>query len=852
MRQYLLLFCGITGFFLNGWVYSSAQTHLSGKVVRGEDNTPLEGVQVFIRGLEVDTAVSTDSAGYYQITFEGIADSVSFVLIGYQVYSTAIDTAAYQTIDAVLFLQSNALEEVVVSSKRKRYKNKDNPAVALIQQVIQHKDQNKPEAYNWLQYQQYEKLQIGTNHTPKYLPRLPIIRKYRFIFENIDTTAVPGEAISPIYLEENFSNIYYQKLPEKKKTYRTASKKVTFDHRYVDDEAFKVYLRYLYQDVDIYKDNIYLMTNNFLSPIADVAPIFYKYFIIDTILWNNTPLIQLDFVPRNNKDFLFKGSLWITLDGNFGVQKANLIVGEEVNLNWVRHMGVQLEFEQQANRRFLLSKNAMQAFFGIRNDKHGMYASRTLVHRDFTVNVPFPDSLMDGAADEINRIDSTLAADNDFWVNNRPEPLTTTEAATYYNMDSLVNMKSFRNLMEVGRTIFSGYKNIGGVDLGSIYSLYSFNDLEGSRLRIGARTTDAFSKSFYSDGYLAYGTADRRWKYLIRGAYIFNHSGMYSFPIHYLRIGYQHDAMIPGQEFQYASNDNFILSFQRGNTNSFVYFNNFKVDYVLEFANVMKVVAQFSHQKLTAAGSLNYVRHNNGYPDTVRNITISDIGLEWNWKPFQKFVQRQTYRTSIPNKYPTIIINLNLGVKGLWNSEYNYQTLRINFEKRWYLSQLGYAFVWLNGGYVFGQLPYPLLSVPHVNQTYIYQLSAFNLMNSMEFVSDHYAVFNIDYHMMGFLFNKIPLVKKLNLRETLNFKMIAGGLRDENNPALHPELFAFPKDEQGNSITHTLNPGPYIELSAGIENLFNVLRVDVIRRFSYLNHPQVTKWGIRAMFTFDF
>jgi len=390
------------------------------------------------------------------------------------------------------------------------------------------------------------------------------------------------------------------------------------------------------------------------------------------------------------------------------------------------------------------------------------------------------------------------------------------------------------------------------MELGSIYSVYSFNDLEGNRLRIGGRTTDGLSKSFYSDAYLAYGTKDKQWKYLLRGAYIFNHTGMYSFPIHYLRVGYQHDVMIPGQGFQYASSDNFILSFQRGNTNSFVYFNTLKVDYVLEFANIMKVVGQFSHQELTAAGALSYVRYADTHPDTVSNIAVSDIGLEWNWKPFQKFVQHSTYRSPVPSKYPTIIINLNLGIKGLWNNEYNYQTLRLNVEKRIYLSQLGYAFLWLNGGYTFGQLPYPLLSVPHVNQTYIYQISAFNLMNSMEFVSDHYAVINIDYHMKGFLFNKIPLVKKLNLRETANFKMIVGGLRDENNPALHPELFAFPKDEQGNTITHTLNPGPYMELSAGVENIFNLLRIDVIRRFSYLNHPSVTKWGVRAMFAFDF
>ncbi len=851
MHHYLRLFFWAAGLLSAGWLPAAAQIRVSGLIL-DENGSPVSGANVFVKGPDVDTGVQTDSAGNYTITFSGKADSIFFVMIGYQLNSASIDTNAVQIINAVMHTQTNSLDEVVISSKRKRYRNKDNPAVELIRQVIRHKDQNKPEHYDRLQYQQYEKLQIGTSNTPKYLPRLPIIRKYRFIFENIDSLSVPGKAISPLYLEENFSDVYYRKNPEKKKSYRTAGKKVTFDSRIVDDEAFKVFLRHLYQDVDIYENNISLITNTFLSPIADGAPIFYKYFISDTLLWNNTPLIQLDFIPRNKKDFLFNGTLWITLDGNFAVQHADLNVSNDVNLNWVSDLGVQLEFEQGADRRFQLSKNVTGAYFSILNGKRGIYASRTLVNHDFKVNPVIPDSIMDGAADEITRIDSAATSDKDFWIKNRPVPLTKTEAATYYNMDSLIHMKSFRTLMSIGHTVFSGYKNFEQVELGSIYSLYSFNDLEGSRLRTGARTTDAFSKSFYSDGYLAYGIKDGQWKYLIRGAYIFNHTGMYSFPIHYLRIGYQHDVMIPGQEFQYASNDNFLLSFKRGNSNSFVYFNSFKADYVLEFANIMKIAGQFSHQELTAAGALNYVRHADSNPDTARHITISDIGLEWGWKPFQKFVQRRTYRTAMPNKYPNIIVNFNFGIKGLWGSDYSYQSLKLHLEKRSYLSQLGYADISMNGGYVFGQLPYPLLSVPHANQTYIYQLDAFNLMNSMEFVSDHYAVVNIDYHMMGFLFNKIPLIKKLNLRETANFKMIYGGLRSENDPALHPELFAFPKNEHGNPITYILNQGPYIEVSAGIENLFNLLRVDVIRRFSYLDHPNVTPWGVRAMITFDF
>jgi hypothetical protein len=43
-----------------------------------------------------------------------------------------------------------------------------------------------------------------------------------------------------------------------------------------------------------------------------------------------------------------------------------------------------------------------------------------------------------------------------------------------------------------------------------------------------------------------------------------------------------------------------------------------------------------------------------------------------------------------------------------------------------------------------------------------------------------------------------------------------------------------------------------MEGSVGIGNIFKLLRVDVVKRFSYLDHPVVSPYGIRAMVKFDF
>jgi hypothetical protein len=126
------------------------------------------------------------------------------------------------------------------------------------------------------------------------------------------------------------------------------------------------------------------------------------------------------------------------------------------------------------------------------------------------------------------------------------------------------------------------------------------------------------------------------------------------------------------------------------------------------------------------------------------------------------------------------------------------------------------------------------------------------MMNFLEFVSDQYASLNIDHHFNGFILNKIPITKRLKLREVVSGKILFGSLSDNNNPASHPDLLKFPVDNLGSPITFTLDQKPYVEVSAGIENIFKFFRVDVVKRLTYLSNPNVSDIGIRVRFRFDF
>ena len=412
-------------------------------------------------------------------------------------------------------------------------------------------------------------------------------------------------------------------------------------------------------------------------------------------------------------------------------------------------------------------------------------------------------------------------------------------------------MPSFRRTLAFLSFLLAGYTQFGGFELGPAAAFYSFNPIEGFKLRLGGRTTPKLSKRIYFEGYGAYGFKDEKWKYFLSSTYSLNNKSIYGYPLNYIKVGYQHDTKIPGQDLQFVSEDNFLLSFKRGKNDKWTYNSNFKIDYVHEFDNHLSYSLGFKNWKQEPAGSIIYTKVENGSTVNVDNLITSEISAELRWAPHEQFYQGKVFRIPIINKYPIFTVRAIAGVKGLFNSGYNYQNFSARMEKRAFMSQLGYSDLVIEGGYIFGKLPYPLMTIHRANQTYAYQLNSYNLMNFQEFVSDHFIAVNIDHHFNGLFFNRVPLLKKLKLREVISMKMLYGGVRDENNPTKDPSLIKYPVFE-GSPTTFSLEKKPYIEGSVGVTNIFKLIRVDLVKRFNYLENPYVATWGVRARFKFDF
>jgi hypothetical protein len=819
---------------------------IRGVVTDAKTGGPLTGTAVFLPKTNVGTV--TDQDGKYRIETLVKGDTVTFSFIGYDSESYRISRGVVQTINVKLRQSAITLSEVVINRGKNTYRNRNNPAVALIQKVIDNKSKNREEKFDYLQYKKYEKLQVALSNVTEKFKKGALSGKFRFVFENIDTTKRIGNQVLPLYIKEAISDHYYRKEPEATKEI-VRDEKSTNVSEYLDNKGISAHLDYLYQNINIYNNEILFLSNKFVSPIANAAPILYKYYIVDTLSVDNIKCLRLFFEPRNKADFLFHGYLYITLDSAYAVRKIDMGVNKRINIDWVQDITITQDFDRFGGKSWLLSKDEISIDFGLSKNSMGLYGQRTITYRDYKINEPIDSKVFRGPQN-VEKLEQSSNGE-DFWKSKRYVPLTKSESGIYSTIDSIKKIPAFKRRMNVLMLLTDDFLNLGPVEIGPSDSFYSFNTVEGSRFRFGGRTTPEFSKSLNFDGYVAYGLKDKTYKYIAGMTYSLTPRTIYVFPVKSIRMYYQKEVSIPGQELQFSEVDNILLSLKRGVNDKFYLNRIFKTEYLNEFETHFSFLAGFSYTRQSAYGNLNF--NANDYltaTNSISNLNISELYLNLRYAPNETFYQGKLYRYPVRNKYPVIQLKTSIGSRLIGN-DYNYARFQFSISKRFFASIFGYSDITLEAGKIIGQVPYPLLFVHRANQTYSYQKNSYSLMNFLEFVSDQYASLNVEYCFNGFILNKIPLVKKLKLRELLTLKVLYGNLSSTNNPDIHTNLYKFPTDINGVPLTYTLDKQPYIEAGVGVSNVLKIFRIDFIKRFSYLNNPNITKSGFLIQFRFD-
>jgi len=850
-----ILFLGFLSVLLSLNVNAQKITRIKGTVLDAKTKEPLPFVNVTFKGKNIGT--TTDFDGQFYIETQWATTKLLASFVGYKTAVKTVTLGKSQTVNFLLKNDAIEMETFEVKADKKRYRNKDNPAVALIKNVIKHKDDNRKEALDFYEYDKYEKIELDLNNITQEFLDKGWLKKFQVIRDHVDTSEINGKPYLPIFLRETASKMYYRKKPKTLKEYQSGSKMTGFEG-YLDDDGMSFIMDKLYQDIDVYDNNISLLSNQFTSPISSLGATIYKYFIIDTTIINGNECINLAFTPRNKSDFAFVGNMYILNDSStYAVTKIKMGVADQINLNFIRDMIIDQEYTLYQDSVWMLSKDHMVIDYNLSKKGRGLFGRKTISYNNFEFNKEREKEIYSPVEKIIKAEDLTLKTDS-FWDETRPDTLTEREEGVYMMIDSVQNIPAFKRFMNIAMLIVTGWQSVGKVEVGPVNTFYSFNQVEGFRLRGGFRTTPKFNKKMMFDTYVAYGFKDKKFKYFGGFTYSFNDEYLKN-PQNRIIFSYQHETNFPGQDLLFLNDDNFLLSFKRGKSNKMFFFDDYKIDYNHESKSGFAYNLIYQNKTDRPVGALDFISSDSENPIQYKNIKTDRFSLNLRFAPNEQYYQGKNFRLPIPNKYPIFDLRITQGIKGFIDGEYEYTRTVGRVFKRFYLAQLGFTDTELEGGKIFGQVPFALLHMPQANQSFFLQEPSFNMMNFMEFMSDEYVSFKITHNFNGFILNKIPLIRHLKWREIISAKILYGRLTSQNNTALNPNVFLFPTNKDGVPITYTFNGDiPYVELSAGISNIFKVIRIDLLQRVTYLDNIDVGSTfgvkglGIRAKGKIDF
>ena len=790
-------------------------------------------------------ATQADINGTYRLQCPANSESLQFYCMGYQTLVVPVKSANNGVLNVKMKPSAIQLEAVMVTGKRQSYSNKNNPAVDLIRKAIANKDKNRLEANNSYEYERYEKIMLSLNNLNDSIRNNFWFKKFPFLANYIDTVKETGKLSLPIFIRENISEQYYRK-DLSSKEYLIASKTVNF-HDMIERENLNLFLDGMVGNFNIYDSRIMVLENEYLSPMSSLAPNFYYFHILDTVLVNGVSCIDLDFYPRNDQDFGFRGNIYITNDSAYAVKRVEIAFTQNNSVNYVNDFSLVQEYTL-IDGSWCMTFDEATVDFGSKK-KSVMVGKRTNTYGKYMINHHIPDRVFGGIHKVEELPDYDMRAE-DYWRENRLVPLSAQEQGVYDMVGEMKKVKWFNRVLNIFGIAVSGYLAEGMFDIGPMESFFSFNEVEGIRLRFGGKTNARFSKHLFLEGYGAYGFKDEQFKYKLGAMYSFTPKKLHpwQYPMNLLSISYENNIETPGQFFLYGSADRFFLSFHRGSAQQMLYHKTFKLKYEREYKSGFSFAPSFTHREEWPAGTLLFENEDGPLPQLI----TSQLGLKLRFAYNERFYQMQANRFPLDHTYPAFTVNYTYGIPDLWNSGYRFHRLELAVDKRTWFASLGYLDVWANAGKIWGTVPFPLLVIHQANQNYAYQDEAYNMMNYMEFVSDEYAQINMSYGFNGWLLNRVPLIRNLKLREHITFKALWGKVNDWNKPEYHPELLKFPVDEDGIPTMYSLENKPYMEASVAIDNIFKVLRLDLVKRLNYLDHQGISEWGVRFRLRFVF
>lgn len=742
------------------------------------------------------------------------------------------------------------LQEVYIKPKKEKYSKKNNPAVDFVNKLRKDAKQYNPENSPYYSYNKYEKTLVAINNFNGQFDSGFLSKKTKFLENYVDTSNYTGNRLLNLILKEKYSTRIMSQDPKANKEIIQAYKTEGIDEMF-NQENIKVLFEDVVKEVDVYTPDINILQNRFVSPLSPLGPDFYKYYLSDTVYVGNEECIELSFVPRNAQSMGFNGYIYVPLgDTTMFVKKIVMRTPHDINLNYLRNLYINQNFSKDSLGNRHKTYDDVVVEMRILPGTPEFYGRKTSAYDDFSYS-PRDDMkhYYRKIGDEFSLTDS-INATAQFWDLKRMVPLTRAEARMGNITTEMRKVPLIYWGEKVIRLLENGYVATGKpskIDIGPLNTFLSFSSSQGLRIRLGGMTTAALNPHLFLKGYVAYTTKTHKWRYGGTIEYSFTRKKRFfsEWPKNGIYASFNYDNDHIGERYLFTNADNFFLSFKRKSNNLYTDRRIARGGYVLELRNNFSIEAGIKYQQQIATRNLTFIT---GYGKVLPYYRQATFNISLRWAKGEKFIQGRSHRQRV-NSDPWIFqLTQEFGPKGFLGSNYTTNITEFSMQKRFWFSAFGYLDLIAKAGKVWSAVYFPSLLWPSANLSYTIQKESYSLMDPMEFANDIYGAIDLTYFGNGILFNRIPGIKKLKIREAFTFKGLMGSLSKINNPAYNPEILAFPADSHASKMKKT----PYMEIGVGIDNILTVLRVDYVWRLTYRDVPGVDRSGVRVSFHFTF
>ncbi len=813
-----------------------SQTKVSG-VITDTTGEPVAFANVIFKDSQEGT-ISNENGRFY-LESEKNYTAVLFSFVGYDTKEVVLTQRTTYKMEIVLEEGAAALDEVVIYTGKTSKKN--NPAIDILRKIWENRRENGVKKFKQYQYDKYEKLEFDLNTIDSAFMENKIFKGMEFIFDMTDTSKVTGKTYLPIFINEAYSQVYGDNILKTEKEILQGNKNSGFDN----NQSLIAFIKDLYSEYDVYDNYLKFFDKAFTSPLSRTGIDVYNYVLQDSAFRDNKWCYNIVYYPRRKNELTFKGDFWVN-DTTWAIKEINLNASKSANVNWVRDVYIEQEFDVLNDSIFLITRDYFMSDFSFRKKEsaQGLYGKRTTLYDKYEFDIPkdkkFYSEQVDPYRYEVyNRPD-------DYWDEKRLESLNKDEKGVYKMLDTLKTVPRFKSLYNLTATLASGYYEINNFDFGPIYSVFGYNESEGVRIRLGGRTYFGQNDPWRLEGFGAYGFKDDRFKYGLSGKWLLDRRSRLT-----VFGGNRRDVEQTGASL---TNSNDVLGRNLASSSLFSVGTNDRLSRInlstLGFSVepwknfVVRVTGSYRTLKsATETFSIDYKEMQDGvFTGNIKSeVQQPEIVLGLFYTPGKKTSGYGVERTIInEGNYSSFYLGYSYGLKDVLGGDFEYQRLQAFYSRPWNIGGLGRLYSTVEVGKTYGEVPLSLLNPIPGNQTYWTIYNTFTQLDYYEFVSDTYASLYLQHDFGGRIFSRIPLIRNWNLREVVGFRAVYGTISQENiNLNASNIVYRAPEDI-------------YWEWSVGVGNIFRVFRLDFNFRGNYLDNPEARDFGVTGSFGFSF